>query len=159
MARKDGGCLIQQTPAGRSNKIATAWGRLLDRVQKDHPDFRRLNFNKLRKTSSRFIRQIAGGEVASIFLAHGQATDDALLELYAARDFAQVFAAQAKWRDVLKPIFENVTTDTRTVIPLGKIDRIRELWRSDLKPEEIARQTGTSRATVYRYRPVRTEAP
>jgi len=44
----------------RNTQIANAWNRLLKRVRKDHPDFRVLSFNKLRKTSANWIRQSAG---------------------------------------------------------------------------------------------------
>jgi hypothetical protein len=154
LCRRGGGCLIQQTPAGRSNKVAAAWGRLLKRVRKDQPEFRSLSFNKLRKTSSRAIRRLAGGEAASIFLAHGETTDDDQLEAYASRHFAPLFEALDQYRQEIKRIFDTpLATGRRAVVPLGRIEHIRALWHDGVRPEEIAKATGASRATVYRYRP------
>ena len=97
--------LIEATKGNfRGAYIPNRWNHLLGRVREDHPDFRRLSFNKLRKTAGNLmIREVAGGEVAGIFLAHGQAvkTDD-LADVYTNRPFAKVWAAQNKVWDHLK---------------------------------------------------------
>src|SRR5262249_29517320 len=61
--------------AGNNNqKIRNSWNRLMKRVRQENPDFPRLSFGKLRKTSASWVRRGGGGELASIFIAHGKAT-------------------------------------------------------------------------------------
>jgi hypothetical protein len=75
-------------------QIPNRWYALTDRIRKKSPGFRKLSFNKLRKTASNWIRREAGGEIASVFLAHGKAVaSDDLLDVYTNRPFAKVFAA------------------------------------------------------------------
>ncbi|MFO0865676.1 MAG: hypothetical protein U0744_13655 [Gemmataceae bacterium] len=75
-------------------QIPNRWYALIDRIRKKTPGFRKLSFNKLRKTASNWIRRDAGGEMASVFLAHGKAVhSDDLLDVYTNRPFAKVFAA------------------------------------------------------------------
>jgi hypothetical protein len=65
-----------------------------------------LSFNKLRKTSSTALRKLSGGEVAGIFLAHGNPVpSDILVDFYANRDFTAVHEACDKWRERLASVF------------------------------------------------------
>ena len=45
------------------------------------------------------MRRVGGGEMASIFIAHGKATGDSLLDLYADRQFRKLFKCQKRiWK-------------------------------------------------------------
>ncbi len=130
--------LNQQTVGGSRNmRIPNTWHTLRKRVRKDFPDFRKLSFNKLRKTAASFVRRKYGGEVAGMFLAHGRVVTDDLLERYADRNFRPVFKACRHWRKVLEKMFARAadpfpTSDTKhnpSVTP-GTIERIKERNRS-----------------------------
>ena len=66
---KNGRPLNQQTAGGSRNmRIPNTWNTLLKRIRrKDFPTFRKLSFNKLRKTAASFVRRKYGGEVAGMF--------------------------------------------------------------------------------------------
>jgi integrase len=85
------------TPTKGNNpnfQIPNGWFHLTERVRKEYPEFRRLSFNKLRKTAGNFIREKAGGEVAGVFLCHGTPVrTDIQLDMYTNRPFAKVFTA------------------------------------------------------------------
>ena len=67
-------------------------------------DFRRLSYGKLRKTAASLIRRFADGEVAGVFLAHGQPVEsDDLLEIYSNRPFGKVFDALRRVGEYLQP--------------------------------------------------------
>ena len=48
----------------RSGHFRTAFKRIIDRIQKDQPEFRRLSFGKLRKSGSSLMRRFKGRAVA-----------------------------------------------------------------------------------------------
>jgi hypothetical protein len=135
--------------------ISNKWCQLLDRIRRDRPDFKLLSFKWLRKTGSSFIRKIAGGEIASLYISHGQSpsTADDLLDIYAAADWTKVVDALAAFREQLLPHLVAEAPPARTYIPLGTIDTIRQMWIAGKSPDEIIEATGKSRATCYRYRP------
>jgi integrase len=141
--------LIEPTKSNfRGAYIPNRWATLLRRIREDHPDFRRLSFNKLRKTAGNLIRQFADGEVAGVFLCHGQAvrTDD-LADVYTNRPFDKVFKAQQQVWDHLKDIFVGeVIADNK--ISVGTIKKIKELHRKGLPVSEIAKQCGVAESTV-----------
>ena len=66
----------------RNVQIPNLWRGLTATIRNDeqHKDFRELSFGKLRKTAGNLIRRTGDGEVAGVFLCHGQpvagATDD-----------------------------------------------------------------------------------
>jgi hypothetical protein len=100
--------VADQTSGGnRAQCIPNTWDRLIDRVRKlEDKHFRRLSFGKLRKTAINAIREIANGEVAGVFAAHGNPVpSDGLIDLYSNRDFRKVFEACRKWRERLSPMF------------------------------------------------------
>ena len=102
----DSGQPYSAVTAGNNNnqKIRNSWNRLMKRVRRDHPDFPRLSFGKLRKTSASWMRRVGGGEMASIFIAHGKATGDSLLDLYADRQFRKLFKCQKRIWNKLKGV-------------------------------------------------------
>jgi hypothetical protein len=139
----------------RRQGIATKWTQLLDRVSQSHPDFKRLSFKWVRKTGSSIIREIADGEISSLYISHGKGatTSDQLLNVYADQRWVKLGEALEKFHQQLVPALRCEAPPQRVYIPLTVIDTIKRMWDEGMKPEAIAKKTGKSRATVYRYRP------
>ncbi len=101
--------LYDRTDSGeRSRQIANMWYRLLDRAAKKAPQFakggrKRLGFNSLRDTSAQMVRNMAGGELASIHLAHKHGTSDELLVNYTNPIFQQLKKVHRKMERKLAP--------------------------------------------------------
>lgn len=144
----------------RNNKIPNAWGKLLKRIHKDHADFRKLSFNKLRKTAGNLVRKFSDGETASVFLSHGTpcCTDD-LLDFYTDKDFSKVFLALDAVRLHLGPMFARVAVpfpaddakEERPALSRGTISKIRRMRQQGFKVSKIAEEVGVSEGTVRRY--------
>lgn len=65
-----------------------------------------LPFKHLRKTGAQLVRQASDGEIAGVFLSHGQpVASDELADVYSNRPFARVAEALAKVHAVLAPMF------------------------------------------------------
>lgn len=149
--------------SNRAQDIPNIWTRLLDRVRKDHPEFRRLPFNSLRDTSGDFIRRIAGGEIASLHLAHKHQTDDENLGRYTnplrRRHTKAIKRLEEKlataFADVADPFpVEMTKVQSEGQVPNispGKIRRIRQLHAQGYKRTKIAELVGVSTQTVYRH--------
>jgi Sigma-70, region 4 len=108
---EDGEPVADQTNGGnRAQTIPNTWGRVTLRVRKlEDEEFRKLSFNKLRKTAINAIRDIAGGETAGVFACHGKPVpSDGLLDLYSNRDFRRVHDACVKWGERLAMMFAGV---------------------------------------------------
>lgn len=150
-----------QAPTSGNNRpqaIANAWAGLWKRICKDNPNFRKLSFNKLRKTSSDMIRKIAGGEVAGMFLCHGETTGDELLDVYTNRNYAEVFSAQEKMREKLAGMFARVSEPfpvdyirSNPALSLGKIKKIQDMIRAGFKVRKIAEEVECTEETVRFY--------
>lgn len=112
IVNKVGVAVVKQTSGGnRAQAIPNSWNALVERVRRleNLPTFRKLSFNKLRKTAINGIRKACGGEVAGIFAFHGQPVkSDALLDVYSNRDFERVFQAIERLREKLAPMFDAV---------------------------------------------------
>src|SRR5262249_15156479 len=127
-------------------QIPNSWLHLSDRIRKDHADFRRLSFSKLRKTAGNLIRSLAGGEVAGVFLCHGTPVkSDELLDVYTNRPFARVFEAIELVGEKIRPLWAGVSQpfpEKRQAgganISLGTIRRIQSLKRQGYKTSYIA---------------------
>jgi hypothetical protein len=154
----DGTPLVKQSAAGhRTSRIANIWDSgLLNRIRRDYPDFPTLSFGKLKKTADDRIRYIAGDEVGSLFVCHGNPVDD-LLEAYSNRPFGRLFAAIRTLREEWAKVFEYQPEwpDERKKgganLSLGQIDLIERLLdEGKLSVIEIANEARTTRATVYR---------
>jgi len=149
--------------SNRAQDIPNLWNRLLNRVQKDHPDFRRLPFNSLRDTSGDFVRRIAGGEIASLHLAHKHQTDDENLGRYTnplrRRHTKALLKLEKKLASVFADVDDPFPAEMKKVqsegqvpnISPGKIRRIRQLFRQGYKRSKIAELVGVSTQTVYRH--------
>jgi hypothetical protein len=144
----------------RNNKIPNAWGKLLGRIRKDHGEFRKLSFNKLRKTAGNLVRQFADGETAFVFLSHGTPCKaDDLLDLYTNKNFNKVFLALDAVRLHLAPMFARVAVpfpaadarEERPALSRGTISKIRRLRQQGFKVAKIAEEVGVSEGTVRRY--------
>jgi hypothetical protein len=104
--------VLDQTNGGnRAQTIPNTWARLTSRVRKlADKDFRKLSFNKLRKTAINAIRDITGGETAGVFACHGKPVPtDGLLDLYSNRDFRRVHEACVMWGERLAAMFVAVS--------------------------------------------------
>ena len=105
------GDLVMLTNRGRPytrQRISNTWAALRDRIEREteqSPDWW-LPFKHLRKTGAQFVRQVSDGEVAGVFLSHGQpvATDD-LADAYTNRPFDKVAQALKQVREELEPVF------------------------------------------------------
>ena len=89
-------------------RISNAWSTLRKRIERETgqaPDWW-LPFKHLRKTGAQLVRQASDGEVAGVFLSHGQpvATDD-LADAYTNRPFDKVAAALEDVHKELSPVF------------------------------------------------------
>ena len=134
------------------------WASLLTRIRKDHPKFRTLGFKYLRKTAAQFVQSVGGDLVAGVFLFHGaKVRADDLLDKYTNRDWAAVYRGNAAVRQMLQPVFDQCPEPFQSGkrkgggnISLGKIERIQQLHRDGVHPDEIAQIVKVSRATVYR---------
>jgi hypothetical protein len=143
-------------------QIPSAWFQLSKRIRKDHPEFRQLSFNKLRKTAGNLIRKEAGGEFAGVFLCHGRAVkSDELLDLYTNRPFAKVFAAisavggklETIWETVENPFPEGHKKQKEGIPLIGRcqVRRIQDLKKQGYKTSRIAEMVGVSHGTVLRW--------
>lgn len=134
--------------------ISNTWNKLIARVQKNEPEFRRLSFKWLRKSGSSLVRKIGGGEISSLYLSHGKgsATADELLSVYADTDWKAVSDAVNKLRAQLVPHLGAEVMLGKPHIARSLIDTIRDMWAAGSTYKEICKATGMSRDTVYKYR-------
>lgn len=140
----------------RNQQIPNAWDRLSSRIQEDHPTFPRLSFGKLRKTTGNLVRSVASDEVASLFLCHGKpVNDDDLLDAYTNRPFPRVQEALLSLGSILGPMFERVGDPTeapkKNYLSRQKVMQIKRLRSQGRSVEQIAKQIGVSKMTVYRH--------
>ena len=140
----------------RNQQIPNAWDRLSTRIQEDHSTFPSLSFGKLRKTTGNLVRSVAGDEVASLFLCHGKpVNDDALLDAYTNRPFSRVQEALLSLGSLLQPMFERVGDPTevpkKNYLSRQTIAQINRLRSQGKSVDQIAKQIGVSKMTVYRH--------
>jgi hypothetical protein len=137
-------------------KIGKIWNTLIDRVRSNnaYKDFPRLSFGKLRKTSASWVRRLGGGELGSIHISHGSATGDALLDLYADRQFRTLFKVHRRIGKKLESVLKSEFPDPVKAIPRKTVEpktkRILTLRRQGFKLSYIVKQTGVGRSTVTR---------
>src|SRR5262249_14148893 len=131
--------------------------RLLQGEEND--GFRRLSFNKLRKTAGHLMKRFSNGEIAGVFHCRGQVvpTDD-LSDLYTNPHFDKVFQAIAAGRHYLTALFEGVTDPSpqeikKPALSIGTIKRMKKLREQGYTQAEVAKMLGISEVTVKRYYP------
>jgi hypothetical protein len=142
----------------RTARIAVLWDKLTEQIQRDQP-FRKLSFNKLRKTGADIMRDIAGGEVAGVYQSHGSPVpSDTLSDAYTNRPFDKVFAGLASMRERLAPMFNSVAEpfpagaqQRKSYLPFRKIQRIKDMTRQGFTQKKIAADLDIDRATVRKY--------
>jgi uncharacterized protein YerC len=143
----------------RNSRIANAWNKLTERIQKDNPSFRWLPFNQLRKTSGELVRRKAGGEMLAIFHSRRKsvAVDDQA-ERYTNRPYDQLFAHLDGIRANLAPVFDAVAdpfpADGKKHNPstsLAERERIVSMRKDGASYADIVKATGLSIDTVSRY--------
>ena len=152
----------RQTKGGhRAQDIPKLWNRLLDRIQKDHPQFRRLSFNSLRDTSADFVRRLAGEEIASLHLAHKHQSPDENLGRYTNPVRRKHVKALLRLEQKLASVFEaipdlfpteqeKVQLDGGANLSVRQIRKIDSLFSQGFKREKIAEIVGISRTAVWR---------
>ncbi|MBM3995580.1 MAG: hypothetical protein FJ303_15720 [Planctomycetes bacterium] len=146
-----GKTLIERTKGNNvSAKIPAAWYRLLNRVQKNHPDFKRLGFHHLRKTAGDFIRKLSEGETMGVFLRHGKPVKtDALAGIYSNADFDKVFKAQDRFWELLSDIVTPLgEVELPTKLSPDKIKQIRRLKKQGVKTKALAEMFGVCADTI-----------
>lgn len=151
---KNGTSLLE--PTARNNKCAkipNAWYRLLNRVCKFNPDFRRLGFHCLRKTSGDLMRRFSDGETMAVHLCHGKPVKtDVLAGVYSNPVFSRVFEAQRRVYDYLADIFTPLEqVELPRKISPAVIRQIRTLKKTGIKTRKIAEVLGLTIQTVRRY--------
>lgn len=146
--------LVEPTRTNRRGaKIPNTWYRLLRRVQKFHPTFKRLGFHHLRKTSGDLMRRFSDGETMAVHLCHGKPVKtDALAGLYSNPVFEKVFRGQQRVYEYLADIFTPLEqVELPRKISPGTISQIKSMKRSGVKTAKIAEALGVTVQTVRRY--------
>ncbi len=136
-----------------SANIPRAWYRLLNRVEKHHPEFKRLGFHHLRKTAGNLIRRLSDGETMGVFLRHGKPVkSDPLAGTYSNPVFSRVFEAQDRLWELLKDIFTPLgEVELPRKISPETIREIRRLKRQGIKTKKLSEMFGVSPTTIRVY--------
>lgn len=95
-------------------------------------------------------------EMASIFIAHGKATGDTLLDLYADRQFRKLFKCQKRIWEKLKHVLTGEFPEPKPHKPTShRLEDALKRWiqrlrRQGYKMKKIAEMTKTPLTTVCR---------
>lgn len=141
----------------RNQQIPNRFEDLLRRIRDDDNEINKLSFGKLRKTAGDLIRRFSDGEIAGVFLMHGQAVDtDDLADVYTNRPFGKVFKAILRAQEHLGPMFaaagpEPFKAGPQAYTSRKTVDRIVKLHDDGLSIREIAAKVGKSTTTVHRH--------
>lgn len=140
-----------------SRQIPNSFARLKKRTRDDQNEISDLPFKCLRKTAGDLIRRFSDGEIAGVFLLHGQPVKtDKLSDVYTNRPFGKVYDAIRRVEEHLQPVFAEAGHEPTREQPQAytsrrSIDRIAEMKRDGASVREIAAATGKSRMTVHRH--------
>jgi integrase len=136
------------------NGINKRWNDLLDRVQKDYPNFFRYSFGKLRKTAAIRVIERADAEAASMILAHGIPSEDKVLAAYVNIPWQKLYAAQKAYGDNIRPLLKTPRPPFEQP-PKSYIGKkalqILEQHEKGIPVLQISRNLGISTMTVYRH--------
>jgi hypothetical protein len=152
--------LTRSEKGNRNQRIPNIFDALVRRVRKDHKDFPKLSFGKLRKTGANFVKRFSDGEVTATFLCHGQAVKiDDLADVYTNRPIGKVFKALRNAELWLEPMFaaapDNPFPEERKKgglnISLGLVRKMQKLRGHGYKVDWIAAKCGVNRTTVLRH--------
>ncbi|WP_020469503.1 helix-turn-helix domain-containing protein [Zavarzinella formosa] len=144
------------------NQISNKWNTLIKRIRKDHPKFRHRSFKHLEKTAATVIFSMAGGEVSSMFISHGEPTKDLLLKHYAELPWGTLHSTlsnlEKRWTEI-DPVFTGVENpfpekvkQSGPNISQEQIRQIIELAKQGLSTVRIAARLGLTWDTVDRWR-------
>jgi predicted DNA-binding protein (UPF0251 family) len=142
-------------------RVYKTWNNLLDRVQGDHPSFRRLSYKFLRKTAAQLMIDQCDADEVTVALFHCRGKPvplDFHADAYYRRKFKRVVEALDKLCQYLQPMFAQCPDpfiEARkkggSNISLATIEKIRQLGVQGLTIKDIAAQAGVSKPTVYRH--------
>jgi hypothetical protein len=95
------------TKTGNTNRqIPNRFARLMQRIGNDKQEISQLPFKTFRKTGGDLVKRFSDGEIAGVFLCHGQpVASDELSDAYTQRPFGKVFEALKKVEVYLQPVF------------------------------------------------------
>ena len=148
----------KRTPSGNFNsQIPARLASNITRANSDGHNVPNHSFGKLRKTAGNLVRRLTGGEVAGVFLTHGQAVrQDDLADVYTNRPFGKLFETMRTLQEELTPVFEAAgpnpfSPPARVCLKKSVHDRIGELLKKGVTVADTAEQTGVSESTVYRH--------
>jgi integrase len=147
---KKGEALGKRTVSGnRGARVANKWASLEKRIKKDYPNFVMHPYSTLRDTGASAIRAIAGGEVAEIYLSHGNPIPDGvLLERYANKPWHKLHDALTEWGNKIEAAFkvDDAFPDdykpTNISVSKGTIEKIKDLRNQGYKLGKIAEIVG-----------------
>lgn len=136
-------------------KFTNVFNRLIKRVQKSDPDFRRLSFGTLRDTLPNILRTRHSSEMASICLAHGSTSGDKLIDCYTNKPFGRFHGLMRTAREYVGAVFEAAPDDpvearAKQYLPLKTRERVRAMLAAGMGATKIAKECGVSPMTVYR---------
>jgi len=144
-----------------ASQLSNAWNKLLGRVQKSAPGFRRLPFKFLRKTSAQLMQDVGGGDSETIAIMHARAKwtgNDEQADRYYRRSLDRVYAANDRVAVYLAPMFAaapDAFSEARKRgggnITAVQIERIRKVYATCGNVSHVAKEVGVSRQTVYRH--------
>lgn len=151
----------------RTGRIPNAWNSLLDRIQEQRKEFKRLSFKYLRKTGSSFVRELSTRELAKAYLSQGQpAGENDDVEAYANLPYKQLFDVLDDVHILLKPVWDSVDDPFPEGRKLGgkvniapeQIKRIKRLRNNGVSVAKIAEEMGLNQSTVYRWSKIANES-
>jgi integrase len=123
--RETKGELVMLTDRGQPytrQRISNAWSTLRKRVERNagqDPEWW-LPFKHLRKTAAQLVREAADGEVAGVFLSHGQpVVTDELADAYSNRPFDKVAEALSTAHEQLVSMYD-AAPEAFTATSIGK---------------------------------------
>jgi DNA-binding NarL/FixJ family response regulator len=126
----------------------------MKRVKKDHSEFHRYSFGKLRKTAAIRVIELADAEAASMILAHGIPSEDKVLAAYVTIPWKKLYAAQKKYGENIRPLFKTPRPPFEQP-PKNYIGKkalqILEQYKNGMAALQIARSLEISTMTVYRH--------
>lgn len=139
----------------RAKDIPKLFEDLVERIQKDYPEFPWLGFNALRDTSIDIVRRLAGEEMASTHAAHAHQSPDRNLRRYSNPRIKKLFTIHQKLEVVLADVLaaapdEPFKPQRQAYISVRTNELIDDLIAKGEKVTAIATTAGVSQMTVYR---------
>ncbi len=137
-------------------KFTNVFNRLIARVMKSDPHFRRLAFGTLRDTLPNILRSRHSSEMASLCLAHGSTfRGDKLIDCYTNKPFGRFHEIMRVARDYVAAVFEEAPSDPavspgKQYLPLKTREKVRSMLAAGDRVAKIAQDCGVSQMTVYR---------